>query len=146
MKKIFLVACLALTAGLTALMPETAFAQDTLKNSSSRYLDTTTNTATHDLYVAVRGYQETVTGNVEITKISGTLGGTIVPIVTVDGVNYHPIPAIATADSVTVTNTASQGYNRAFPKGYKGYGFRWIGTGTMSGSWTGNVLHRKPTD
>jgi hypothetical protein len=107
-------------------------------------LDTVTNTGVKVLWLQLQGYRETVTATINITKISGTLGGTLIPIASNDGVNFYQTAAITTADTAyTVTNVAAQGKNYNFPRGYAYYGVQWTGTGTMSGSFNGKLIGRK---
>ena len=110
-------------------------------------IDTVTNTGTKVLWKKVTGYKETITITANITSISGTLGGTLIPIVSNDGVNFYNGTAATVSDSAyTVTNTASQGKAFTCKRGFQYYGVQWTGTGTMSGSFTGVLLARKPTD
>lgn len=107
--------------------------------------DTVTNTAANYLYVKITGYRETVTITTNLTKISGTLGGTLVPIGSNDGVNFYDISQ-KSSDTVTVANVAAQGKAYVCAKGFQYYGVRWTGTGTMSGSFTGTLIGRRPGD
>ena len=107
--------------------------------------DTVTNTASKVLWKKVNGYKESVTIAVNVTSISGTLGGTIVPIASNDGTNFYDISTVS-KDTFTVTNTATQGKAYYLQRGYKYYGVKWTGTGTMSGSFTGTLLARKTTE
>lgn len=107
--------------------------------------DTVTNTASKVLWKQVNGYKETVTIAVNVTSISGTLGGTIVPIASNDGTNFYDISTVS-KDTFTVTNTATQGKAYYLQRGYKYYGVKWTGTGTMSGSFTGTLLARKTSE
>lgn len=109
--------------------------------------DTVTNTAAKVLWLKVIGYKESITATVNITKISGTLAGTLIPIVSNDGVNFYNGTGYTLSDSaITVTDVAAQGKAFQFKRGYQYYGVQWTGSGTMSGSFTGKLLARKSTD
>ena len=84
---------------------------------------------------------------VNITKISGTLGGTLIPVASNDGVNFYDITGFTTQDAAfTVTDVVSQGKAYQCKLGYQYYGVRWTGTGTMSGSFTATLIARKPNE
>lgn len=108
-------------------------------------LDTVTNTGVKTLWVKITGYRETVTATINVTKISGTLGGTMIPIASNDGVNFYDVSQ-RSADTVTVANVTAQGKNYSYPRGYQYYGVQWTGTGTMSGSFNGKLIARKTSD
>lgn len=115
-----------------------------LSTTSGGVLDTVTNTGVRIMGINTIGYKETITATVVITKISGTNGGTMVPVGSDDGTNWHDISQI-TKDTVTVPNgNLIKGYS--FQKGWKWYGVQWTGTGTMSGSISGKLVARKQTD
>lgn len=103
--------------------------------------DTVTNTGVKKLVAAVKGYSATIGIQVDVTKISGTLGGTLIPVASIDGVTYYP----AGAGTMTITDVASQGILFAPPLGYSYYGVQWTGTGTMSGSIVAKLVARKTT-
>jgi hypothetical protein len=107
--------------------------------------DTVTNTATKVLWKQVTGFKETIVVVTSLTKISGTLGGKVVPIASLDGTTFIDVSS-ASKDTLTVADAASQVKGYVMPKGYQYYGVQWTGTGTMSGSFTGKLLARKPTD
>jgi|SRR6185437_1823737 len=115
-----------------------------LSTTSGGVLDTVTGTTARIMALNTIGYKETITATVVITKISGTNGGTMVPVGSDDGTNWHDISQI-TKDTVTVPNgNLIKGYS--FQKGWKWYGVQWTGTGTMSGSISGKLVARKQTD
>lgn len=131
-----------------ALIAATAFqsqAQTSLiSTNNTKALDTVTNTGVRIMAVRVGGFKETVTATVIITKISGTQGGTMVPVGSDDGVTFHDISQIS-KDTVTVANAStSKGYS--FQKGWGWYGVQWTGTGTMVGSISAKLIARKSTD
>jgi hypothetical protein len=116
-----------------------------LSTTSGNALDTVTNTGVRIMALNTVGYKETVTATVVITKISGTQGGTMVPVASNDGTNWHDISQIS-KDTVTVPNQASYVKGYSFQRGWKWYGVQWTGTGTMSGSISGKLVARKQTD
>ena len=142
MKKFLLLITMAI--GLIATMPLQSEAQTPMVGANSLTTDTVTNTASKTLVLKVPGYHSSVTIQVDITKISGTLGGTLVPIASNDGTTYYDCSA-SSSDTVTVANSESQGKLYSMPPGYLYYGVKWTGTGTMSGSFTAKLLARKPT-
>lgn len=102
-----------------------------ISTGNSLAKDTVTNTAAKVLMVGFRGGYTTVIGiTVDIVKISGTLGGTIIPVCSNDGVNFYA----AGAGTFTATDVTNQGVSFSPPAGFAYYGVRWTGTGTMSGS------------
>lgn len=107
--------------------------------------DSVTNTGVKTLVKQVTGFKETIVIVASLTKISGTLGGKLVPIASLDGTTYLDVSAV-TKDTLTVTDVASQAKGYVMPKGYQYYGVQWTGTGTMVGSFTGKLLGRKSTD
>jgi hypothetical protein len=114
-----------------------ASAQTSLYGTNGYVRDTVTNTGAKVLFTRVSGGLSYVTIQVDITKISGTLGGTLIPVASNDGVTYYDISNLTTENrdtAYTVTNTASQGYIYKCKPGFKYYGVKWTGTGTMSGS------------
>lgn len=147
MKKILLL--LAVTSALAVAMPTVEVqAQIDMKTASYNLaIDTVTNTGTKVLYFETTGYKETITAIISLTRISGTLGGTLKPVVSSDGTTWYDATGATAADTVyTVTNSASQGKAFTFKKGFRYYGAQWTGTGTMSGSFTGKAYARRPTD
>lgn len=142
MKKFFLLASI-LSLAFMVTQAQVSLISPTYGNAK----DTVTNTASKVLWVKVTGYKETITATINITKISGTLAGTLIPIVSNDGVNFYNGTGAALSDSaITVTDVASQGKAFQFKRGYQYYGVQWTGSGTMSGSFTGKLLARKSTD
>lgn len=110
-------------------------------------IDTVSNTASKILYKKVIGNKATITITVNITKISGVLAGTLIPVASNDGINFYDITGYTTADAAfTVTDVASQGKAYQCKLGYQYYGVRWTGSGTMSGSITATLLARGNTD
>lgn len=113
---------------------------DLFSQSNSKVLDTVTDAGTRVLYVAVIGKPSTVRIDYTCTKISGTVGGLITPVVSNDAVKWYRAAVIADSNHVTPTNVASQG-SALYPySGFRFYGVQWTGTGTMAAS-----IHSKVT-
>lgn len=144
MKKILLAGLMVAIAAMAVFIPEKSEAQviNLISTGNSLARDTVTNTAAKNLVTILKGYKATVGIQVDVTKISGTLAGTLIPVCSNDGVNYYA----AGAGTFTVTDVASQGVLFAPPLGYVYYGVRWTGTGTMSGSFVAKLVARKTTD
>jgi len=130
-----------LMAGLTIfVLPLTVEAQvvSLVSTNNSLTLDTVTNAGVRVLSKVVPGNKATITIQVNVTKISGTLGGTIIPVASNDGVKWYA----AGSGTFTVTDVASQGVNFSPPLGFAYYGVQWTGTGTMAGSFNASLLAR----
>jgi hypothetical protein len=110
--------------------------------------DTVTNTATAYLTTVVVSPAPAVTSTiwVAVTKISGTVGGTITLQGSLDGTNYKAAYALNTATALaTFTATdASNTYHWIISGSpYKYYRVSWTGTGTMAASFTAQVYRSK---
>lgn len=116
-----------------------------LSNTSGGSLDTVTNTGVRVMATKFTGFKETITAVVLITKISGTQGGTMVPVGSNDGVTFTDISQL-NKDTVTVANVATVTKAYSFARGYQWYGVQWTGTGTMASSIQGKAIARKQTD
>lgn len=142
-KKTFILAT-ALSLGLMLSAIESRAQTTLISPANGSGLDTVTNTGVKILWVSLNGYRETITATINITKISGTLAGTLVPVASNDGVNFYPATGVTPSDTaLTVTNLASLGKNYNFPRGFAYYGVQWTGVGTMSGSFNGKLIGRK---
>lgn len=120
-------------------------AQVALSDTTGAVSDTVTNTGTSVIFTPVRGYQSTVTIQADITKVSGTLAGSLTPVVSNDGITFYPIPIInnGTDSAKTITDVASQGFVFNMPPGYLYYGLKWVGNGTMVGAIKGTCIYRR---
>ena len=127
-----------LIAAFIAASPP-AQAQTSLVGANGLTKDTVTNTATKMLAGRPGAYVTSVTIQVDLTKISGTLGGTLTPIVSNDGVSYYSVASRVTRDTAYNVPDASGGYAYNLPLGWRYYGVKWAGTGTMSGSFTAKL-------
>jgi len=136
---------LSVAIALMSLATFTANAQapNTLKNmlSSPTHVstDTVTDAGVKLQSVAVPGYQEVVTIQTVITKINGTVAGTVIIQGSLDGVNYTTIGT----DSYTATNVATQSKTWSVnPSTFAYYRVSYTGTGTMSAKINSKLLHR----
>jgi K+-sensing histidine kinase KdpD len=111
--------------------------------------DTVTNTAT--IYLQSPALSSapatTTTVWVSVTKISGTVGGTITLQGSLDGTTYKAINTVGTQTALaTITATdASNTYHwilQGSPFTY--YRVSWTGTGTMAASFTSQIFRAKP--
>lgn len=143
MKKILLLT--AMIAVFMAMAPDLKAQTALISPTYGNPLDTVVNTAVKVLWVKVTGYRETVTITANLTKISGTMGGTLVPIGSNDGVNFYDISQKG-SDTVTVANVATAGKAYNCQRGYQYYGVQWTGTGTMSASISGKLIARRISD
>ena len=102
----------------------------TLKSTSNNVTDTVTNTATEVLTSAVfSGKVKPLTVQVAVTKVSGTVAGSITLQYSLDGSNYFSLAA----DSVyTATNVASQSFGWKVTTAAKYVRVSYTGSGTMA--------------
>src|SRR5579885_2746602 len=138
MKKIMFLLASVLCVAVTNVSAQTSL----ISTGNSLTRDTVTNTGVKTLTARVVGNPTYVTIQVDVTKISGTLGGTLIPVASNDGVTFYDISNLTTETrdtAYTVTNTTSQGYAYRLKPGFRYYGVRWTGTGTMSGSFVGSL-------
>lgn len=106
-----------------------ALNRDTVTNTAVKWWGSSYNQAGPQAYVTIQ---------VDITKISGTLGGTLVPVASNNATGW----GLAGSGSYTVLDLSAQTATLVAPAGFNYYGFRWTGTGTMSGSAVGTVTRR----
>lgn len=114
-----------------------SLASDTVKTNDSLVYLTSPRTL---------GPKESTVIEVVATKISGTVGGVISLLVTVDESHYKAalLPYVSTAvNTYTATNVASQTFMFVLPNNpYLRYRVQWAGTGTMSAKFTAKILSR----
>lgn len=107
--------------------------------TTTKTLDTVTNTGARTQRYEIKGYND-VTFQTTITKISGTVAGTIGLYGSVDGVAYSLI-----GSTQTPTNVASQ--TLVFPQvattPYQYFQVTYTGAGTMSASFSTPALYRQ---
>jgi len=119
-------------------------------NALSPYaaLDTVTNSGTSYITTAVVSPAPAVTSTiwVSVTKISGTVGGTITLQGSLDGTNFKALYTLNTATALP-TFTATDATNTyhwiitGSPMRY--YRVSWTGTGTMSASFSAKLFRSK---
>lgn len=122
-----------------------------LQNSLSPYttIDTVTNSGTGTLttLVAISAAPATTTTIwVGVTKLTGTVGGTITLQGSIDGTNWKAMNTVGTQTALaTITATdASNTYHwilQGSPMPY--YRVSWTGTGTMTASFTAKLFRAK---
>jgi hypothetical protein len=123
-----------------------ASAQENLKSVYNLNSDTVTNTGT--VYLTsprLAGAKETTTIQVNVTKISGTVGGTISLMGSLDGTNFKALNTAETQTAlatVTATDASNVYHWRLNGNPFLYYRVSWTGTGTMSASFTAKVLSR----
>jgi hypothetical protein len=133
MKKLLFL--MAIAVNFLAAIPQKAEAQTSLTSSvNSLARDTITNTGTAVWSAGPVLYNTAVTIQVDYTKISGTLAGTITPVASNDGTTFYSVSSRVTRDTALAVGNASGGYNYSMPSGWRYYGVQWTGSGTMSGS------------
>lgn len=143
MKK-FLILSFALLIGLAAQ----AQYLDLYQADPAKTLDTVTNTATATLSTKVKMTPKAATATtvwVTVTKISGTVGGTITLQGSFDGTNWKAIntPDTQTALATVTATDASNTYHwrlAGCPFAY--FRVSWTGTGTMAASFSAKILAR----
>lgn len=134
-----LVALLAVEtkAQVYSLLSPYSFTSDTVANTGTAYLSS----------VAISPAAATTTTIwVSVTKISGTVGGTITLQGSIDGTNWKALNTVGTQTAMaTITATdASNTYHwilSGSPFPY--YRVSWTGTGTMSASFTAKLFRAK---
>lgn len=134
MKKLFLLAVLAFSLSVNAQSKVVMLKSTTTQKT----LDTVTNAGTRIQRLQIPAYQDVITVQPTFTKISGTAGGTVTLMGSVDNVGYTAIGSAYTVTD-TATQTASFSVN---PSIYQYYQLRYVGTGTMAVSFSTPVLYR----
>lgn len=139
-----------LFAGLVALLaaPKAKAQVYSLLSPYSITSDTVTNTATAYLSTAAisPAPATTTTVWVAVTKISGTVGGTITLQGSLDGTNWKALnqPNSATAlATFTATDTSNTYHWIISGSPFVYYRVSWTGTGTMSASFTAKLFRAK---
>lgn len=124
-------------AQVYSLLSPYSFTSDTVANTGTAYLST----------VAVSPAPAvTTTFWVAVTKISGTVGGTITLQGSLDGTNWKAVntPNTATALATITATDASNTYHWIISGSpFKYYRVSWTGTGTMSASFTAQMFRSK---
>jgi hypothetical protein len=110
---------------------------DTVTNAGTSYLTTKAIRSVARNYTAI---------SVNVTKISGTVGGTITLQGSTDGTNFKAISTTDTQTSVTTITAAdaSAVYNwRILGSPFPYYRVSWTGTGTMAASFSAQFYRSK---
>lgn len=105
--------------------------------------DTVTNTGTGALYAKRIAGPGTVTIQVNVTKVSGTVGGTITLYGSLDGVNYSALNTEETQTALatkTAADASATYHWRLKNSPFLYYEVGWAGTGTMVATFTGYIL------
>jgi hypothetical protein len=148
MKKIvFIVAAVALMLAIQPEAKSQAALYNLLSTPYNLTKDTISNAATVTLTSGVvSGGSVTATVQVNITEISGTTAGTLTLFGSLNGTEWialtdaSAVPAIATK---TATDVASQAFIwRVTGNPMRYYRVSWVGTGTMSDSFTAQLVVR----
>jgi hypothetical protein len=108
--------------------------------------DTVTNTGVVTLTSGrvARGENSTVV-QVVVTKISGTVGGTLTLMGSLDGTNFKAINTVGTQTGITTVTAADASSNYHYyilGNPFLYYRVSWTGTGTMAASFTAKILTR----
>lgn len=133
-----------LTLALVAVAAIGAFAQSNLLSPYSLTSDTVTNTGTAYLTSGrvATGNASTVV-QVNVTKISGTVAGTIKLQGSLDGTNFADVVTTGTQTAITAVTAAdaSRSYVIYIDRNpYTHYRVTWTGSGTMAASFKAKVL------
>lgn len=113
--------------------------------SNGSVLDTVTNTGVKTQVTGFIGEgKQAITLQFTTANISGTQGGTVIPVASDDGITWYTCGVVYGTSSFTVTSAALGGVFNP-PVGYQYYGVQWTGAGTMSGTitskyWTRSVF------
>lgn len=119
------------------------FSQAALQ-ASTTVVDTVTNTGTGVLYTKSRvNGPGTVSLQVTVTKVSGTVAGSITVLGSLDGLTFKAISTRETQTAVTAI-TATDASNtylvRLTDSPFLWYAVSWTGTGTMVATFTGKIM------
>lgn len=119
-----------------------------LKSSPTHAIyDTVTNAGSKTQLIQIQGYQAVVSIQTTVVEISGTTGGRIVLLGSLDGETYDTVRTTAQAEYaswVPTDITTAQTY--IWPIGesnYQYYAVRYTGTGTMSARFKSFAIWRK---
>lgn len=109
MKKLFFIAVLALSLTVTAQTTRPIITPNTIGNMLSTpthsATDTITNTTVKYQYAVAKGANITFTAQALVTKVTGTVAGTVKIQGSLDGTNYNDL---AGQTAFTLTDVASQ--------------------------------------
>lgn len=110
--------------------------------------DTVVNTATVYLTspAIVSAAATSTTIWIAVTKISGTVGGTVTLLGSLDGTNYKAINTVDTQTAeatITATDASNTYHYRLAGSPFPYYRVSWTGTGTMSASFRAQIYRAK---
>lgn len=139
-----------LILALVAFMAFTAKGQATIVDmlsGTSTVTGTVTNTGTDFLTSpVVLGNKNNVSVQFTVTKVSGTVAGTVSLLVSLDGTNFKAatlVNASTALHTFTATDVASQNFVWALTSNpYAYYRVSYTGTGTMAATFTAKLLTR----
>jgi len=144
MKKSFIIAMLMSVFTLVTAQAQTfkllngeGYLKSTVNHATT---DTITNTTPEYQYVNIDGYHDVITIQPTITKISGTVGGTLKLQGSVDNVGYTDIASQTYTATDTATQTATFTCN---PSIFRWYRISYVGSGTQSAKIKTPVIARK---
>lgn len=110
MKKLFLMLAIMLTISISAQVtgPKITYTAvgNLLSTPTHPAIDTITNAVSKSQFAIVNGANVHFTIQSTLTKISGTVAGTVKPQGSIDGITYYDIP---NQTALTLTDVASQG-------------------------------------
>lgn len=130
---------------LLALTSQAQSAAQNLQSVYSLASDTVTNTATITLTSGRVPAGGTVTVYVAVTKISGTVGGTLTLMGSMDGTTYKALNTAETQTAlatITATDASNTYHWRLNANPFPYYRVSWTGTGTMAASFTSRLQAR----
>jgi pheromone shutdown protein TraB len=119
-----------------------------VKNLLSTYslsTDTVTNAGTSYLTVQNKGEAGATTIQVNVTKVSGTVGGTISLLGSLDGTNFKALNTEETQTAlatITATDANNVYHWRLNGNPFLYYRVSWTGTGTMVATFSASLLSR----
>jgi len=123
---------------IVAIISMTGYSQSSMTNPNGLPIDTVTNSTAEGPVLQIASYQATVSMEIPITKISGTIAGVIYWQGSNDGVKYGNIGVDTLTDA---TNTYV--YDES-PKRYLYYKALISPSGTSSLSYSGKLYATKP--
>lgn len=119
------------------------FSQAALQ-ASTTVVDTVTNTGTGVLYTKSRvSGPGVVSFQVTVTKVSGTVAGSITVLGSLDGLTFKAISTRETQTAVTAitaTDASSTYLVRLTDSPFLWYAVSWTGSGTMVATFTGKIM------
>ena len=144
MKKLFLSALMLIAIGVNAQAPSGPAITNLgnmLSTPTHAVIDTITNAVAKSQYAIVKGTNQHVTVQSTLTKISGTVAGTVKLQGSVDGVVYNDVPGTS---AFTLTDVSSQNCSfSSIPSLFQYYRILVTPSGTQSTKIVSRALVRK---